>query len=43
LGLITSAVANATSSNISSVPEPENISLMLVGLGLIGLIVYRKR
>ncbi|WP_081726687.1 PEP-CTERM sorting domain-containing protein [Methylophilus sp. 5] len=41
-GLLASFGANAAST-IVSVPEPESVSLVLVGLGLIGWIVIRRK
>jgi len=29
-------------ANVSAVPEPESCALMLIGLGLIGLVAYRR-
>jgi hypothetical protein len=42
-GLIASIAANAAVPTNSPVPEPESISLMLLGLGLIGVIVFRQK
>ncbi|HSI44892.1 MAG TPA: PEP-CTERM sorting domain-containing protein [Methylophilus sp.] len=42
-GLIASIGANAATSTNSPVPEPESISLMLFGLGVIGVIVFRQK
>ena len=41
-GSVASMAANAAAGN-SPVPEPESISLMLFGLGLIGVIVLRHK
>ncbi|HSI46556.1 MAG TPA: PEP-CTERM sorting domain-containing protein [Methylophilus sp.] len=43
IGLLATAAANAASSTNSPVPEPESISLMLFGVGLIGVIVFRQK
>lgn len=40
--LVTSFGAYAASATVA-VPEPESVSLVLVGLGLIGWIVIRKK
>jgi hypothetical protein len=42
-GLIISTGAYAMTSISTPVPEPESLSLIAIGLGLIGLIVLRKR
>ncbi|MBF4991154.1 PEP-CTERM sorting domain-containing protein [Methylophilus sp. QUAN] len=41
-GLLTSMAAYAASEPLS-VPEPESMSLIAMGLGLIGIIVARKK
>ncbi|WP_019882271.1 MULTISPECIES: PEP-CTERM sorting domain-containing protein [unclassified Methylophilus] len=41
-GLLVSTVAYAASEPLS-VPEPESMSLIAMGLGLIGVIVARKK
>lgn len=42
-GLMISTGAYAFTSGTVSVPEPESMSLIAIGLGLIGVIVVRKK
>lgn len=42
IGLLATTVSYAASGQ-SSVPEPESISLIALGLGLIGAIVAKKK
>lgn len=42
-GLLASAGAHAASFTNAPVPEPETISLMLFGVGVIGVIVFRQK
>jgi hypothetical protein len=42
-GLLASAGAHAASLTNSPVPEPETFSLMLFGVGVIGVIVFRQK
>jgi len=42
-GLMISTRAYAFTSGTVSVPEPESMSLIAIGLGLIGVIVVRKK
>ena len=42
-GLMISTGAYAFTSGTVSVPEPQSMSLIAVGLGLIGIIVVRKK
>jgi hypothetical protein len=41
--LLTSIAANAATSNSSPVPEPESLSLILLGIAIMGLIVFRQK
>lgn len=41
-GLMISSGAYSFTSNTVSVPQPESMSLIAIGLGLIGVIVVRK-
>jgi hypothetical protein len=42
LALLAACGAQATANTVA-VPEPESVSFVLVGLGLIGWIVIRKK
>ncbi len=42
IGLIISTGAHAAATT-TVVPEPESMSLIVIGLGLIGVIVFRKK
>jgi|GEM_PF-490754 hypothetical protein len=43
IGLMAATGAHAAASGTVSVPEPESMSLIAIGLGLIGVIVVRKK
>jgi hypothetical protein len=42
-GLLISHCANASNSEVANILEPENVSLMILGLGIIGVIVFRNK